>query len=212
MLASMPLTGCATWIPSFLRPASKVQGDHFSGRLSVRVENDSQRSFSAAFELAGTDKEGVLSLSTPLGPQLARASWSPRRVELKTPQRVKEYASLDQLAVEAMGENVPITALFDWLIGRPWPGAPSRTRQQGFELAQVLFYCALGLNRRFAPQQLGQRVQRAVAVIGRAMAAQQPMRRVAYSLGERLDQARLAHSCIAAEQHEVAVALDRTLP
>jgi len=133
LLASVSLTGCATWIPSFLKPAQQVQGDHFSGRLSVRVENDSQRSFSAAFELAGTDKEGVLSLSTPLGPQLARASWSPRRVELKTPQRVKEYASLDQLAVEAMGENVPITALFDWLIGRPWPGAPSRVRQQGFE-------------------------------------------------------------------------------
>jgi outer membrane lipoprotein LolB len=133
MLASGPLAGCATWIPPFFKPAQKVQGDHFSGRLSVRVENDSQRSFSAAFELAGTDKEGVLSLSTPLGPQLAQASWSPRRVELKTPQRVKEYASLDQLAVEAMGENVPITALFDWLLGRPWPGAPSRTRQQGFE-------------------------------------------------------------------------------
>ena len=133
VLASALLTGCASWLPPFFKPAQKVQGDHFSGRLSVRVENDSQRSFSAAFELAGTDKEGVLSLSTPLGPQLARASWSPRRVELKTPQRVKEYASLDQLAVEAMGENVPITALFDWLTGRPWPGAPSRIRQQGFE-------------------------------------------------------------------------------
>ncbi|HET7868519.1 MAG TPA: lipoprotein insertase outer membrane protein LolB [Burkholderiaceae bacterium] len=133
LLASLSLTGCASWLPPFLKPAPKLQGDHFSGRLSVRVENDSQRSFSAAFELAGTDKEGELSLSTPLGPQLARARWSPRRVELKTPQRVKEYASLDQLAVEAMGENVPITALFDWLTGRPWPGAPSRMRQQGFE-------------------------------------------------------------------------------
>lgn len=133
LLASLSLTGCASWLPPFLKPAPKLQGDHFSGRLSVRVENDSQRSFSAAFELAGTDKEGELSLSTPLGPQLARARWSPHRVELKTPQRVKEYASLDQLAVEAMGENVPITALFDWLTGRPWPGAPSRMRQQGFE-------------------------------------------------------------------------------
>lgn len=133
VFASVSLAGCASWLPPFLKPAPKLQGDHFSGRLSVRVENDSQRSFSAAFELAGTDKEGELSLSTPLGPQLARARWSPRRVELKTPQRVKEYASLDQLAIEAMGENVPITALFDWLTGRPWPGAPSRIRQQGFE-------------------------------------------------------------------------------
>ena len=122
------LAACASFAPTVL-----PQGDRYSGRLSVQVQNDSQRSFSAAFELAGTDKEGVLSLSTPLGTQLARAIWSPRRVELQTPQRAQEYPSLDQLAVEALGESVPIAALFDWLAGRPWPAAPSQVRQAGFE-------------------------------------------------------------------------------
>jgi outer membrane lipoprotein LolB len=122
------VSGCA-----LLGEVPVPQGERFSGRLSVRVENDAQRSFSAGFELAGTDRAGRLSLTTPLGVQLARASWSPQRVELATPQRRSEYASLDQLAAEALGERVPIAALFDWLAGRPWPGAPSHPRAGGFE-------------------------------------------------------------------------------
>jgi outer membrane lipoprotein LolB len=132
LLAGWVLSGCAL-LSSLFATAPLPQGERFNGRLSVRVENDSQRSFSAGFELAGTDREGVLSLSTPLGVQLARASWSPQRVELKTPERTRQYPSLDQLAVEALGESVPIVALFDWLAGRPWPGAPSRPAPAGFE-------------------------------------------------------------------------------
>ena len=35
------------------------------------------------------------------------------------------YADLDALAAAALGEGVPMLALFDWLRGRPWAGAPS---------------------------------------------------------------------------------------
>jgi outer membrane lipoprotein LolB len=157
-LAACVLSACA-----LLASPPLPQGERFNGRLSVRVENDAQRSFSAGFELAGTDRNGVLSLSTPLGTQLARAMWSPGRVELKTPQRTAEYPTLDQLAVEALGENVPIAALFDWLSGRPWPGAPSQPRPAGFE--------QLGWNVDLARQASGAivatRVQPAPAVVVR---------------------------------------------
>ena len=43
---------------------------------------------------------------------------------------------------------------------------PAGAREQGFKAAQILIDGALGLNGGFVPQQLDQRVQRAVAVIG----------------------------------------------
>jgi len=44
---------------------------------------------------------------------------------LTTPRETRRFASLDELTREALGESVPIEAWFDWLRGRPWPGAPS---------------------------------------------------------------------------------------
>ena len=43
------------------------------------------------------------------------------------------YGDLDELSREALGESVPLVALFDWLRGRPWAGAPSRDTAAGFE-------------------------------------------------------------------------------
>ena len=56
---------------------------------------------------------------------LAQARWSPAEVVLTTPRETRRFASLDALTREALGESVPIEAWFDWLRGRPWPGAPS---------------------------------------------------------------------------------------
>jgi outer membrane lipoprotein LolB len=129
LLASALLaTACAT-----LAPPSVVSGERYSGKLSVRVEGDAQRSFSADFELRGSPAVGWLALSSPLGTQLARAQWSGQSVELATPERTQQFASLDAMAAEALGESVPIAALFDWLAGRPWSGAPSTAREGGFE-------------------------------------------------------------------------------
>ena len=49
----------------------------------------------------------------------------PKTVVLTTPKGERAFASLDELTREALGESVPIEAWFDWLRGRPWPGAPS---------------------------------------------------------------------------------------
>ena len=118
------LAACAT-IPSGTGPV----GDYLSGRLSVQVaaaDAAPARAFSAAFDLRGGANAGRLDLSTPLGSVLAQARWAEGQVVLTTPQGERRFSDLDGLTRDVLGESVPIAALFDWLHGRPWPGAPSR--------------------------------------------------------------------------------------
>jgi len=118
------LAACTTVPPA--PPAGT--GDVLSGRLALRVEpvaNEAPRSLSAAFDLRGDSRAGSLGLSTPLGSMLAQARWSPSEVVLTTPRETRRFMSLDELTRESLGESVPIEAWFDWLRGRPWPGAPS---------------------------------------------------------------------------------------
>ncbi len=113
-----------------------LSGETLSGRLVVKVDSDGDaaaRSVSAGFVLQGDARRGKLDLATPLGNVLARASWSPERVALVTPQGERRFADLDALTREVLGESLPVPALFDWLRGRPWPGAPSSVAEGGFE-------------------------------------------------------------------------------
>ena len=123
-LVALLIAGCAS-----VEPAVPVTGgDAFAGRLSVRVEpagSAPARSLAAAFDLRGSPAAGTLGLSTPLGSMLAEARWRPGAVVLVTPQGTRRFADLDALTREVLGESVPIEAWFDWLRGRPWPGAAS---------------------------------------------------------------------------------------
>jgi outer membrane lipoprotein LolB len=114
------LSACAN-----LQPPHAAGAQVLSGRLSVRVESDPVKALSAAFELSGDAREGALALTSPLGSTLAQARWKPDDVVLETPGSSARYADLDTLAAQALGERVPLAALFDWLRGRPWPGARS---------------------------------------------------------------------------------------
>jgi outer membrane lipoprotein LolB len=136
LLAATLLAGCAS-VP---RVAGGEAGELLSGRLSVRVEAAAgveARTLSAAFELAGTADAGRLDLSTPLGTVMARASWKPGEVRLSTPEGDTGFDDLDALTREMLGEPLPVAALFDWLHGRPWPGAASTASvsaaEPGFE-------------------------------------------------------------------------------
>jgi outer membrane lipoprotein LolB len=117
------LWGCAT------APSSPPGGETpLAGRLTVRVAAtpaSEARSVSASFDLQGNPRQGRLDLSTPLGTILAQARWAPGQVALVTSDGETRFASLDDLTREVLGESVPLAALFDWLRGRPWPGAPS---------------------------------------------------------------------------------------
>ncbi|MEO8124175.1 MAG: outer membrane lipoprotein LolB [Burkholderiales bacterium] len=119
-LAAAFISGCA----ALHEPASDV----ISGRLSVHVDaqaSDAARSMTAGFDLEGDAEHGSLSLATPLGTRIAQARWSPQQVLLVTSDGEKTYPDLDALTRQLVGEALPVAAFFDWLRGRPWPGAPS---------------------------------------------------------------------------------------
>ena len=127
------LAACATVQP----PAEETWSEQLSGRLAVHVDahgGAAARTVNAGFDLRGDARHGELLLSTPLGTVLARARWSPGEVMLKSPDGEKRFANLAALSEEVLGEPVPLEALFDWLHGRPWAGAPHRgTPDGGFE-------------------------------------------------------------------------------
>ncbi|MGY4830807.1 outer membrane lipoprotein LolB [Sphaerotilaceae bacterium SBD11-9] len=124
LLAASLLAGCAS-----VGERAQEGGDTLSGKLSVRVDASAAgpaRSESGNFELKGSPEKGQLNLSSPLGTVLAQARWSGRQAWLTTPQGETAYPDLDALTQEMLGEPLPVAALFDWLRGRPWPGAPSQ--------------------------------------------------------------------------------------
>ncbi len=120
------LAGCAT--PQ--GPAGAAT-EVLSGRLSVRIAGQDERSVAAGFDLSGSAREGQLLLSGPLGTTAARARWSPGQAVLESGGQTSRHADLDALAAAALGEAIPIAALFDWLRGRAWAGAPATPRTDG---------------------------------------------------------------------------------
>ena len=127
---ALALAACAT------APRPTPTEDALAGRLSVRVEphrDQPARSVSSAFELRGNADRGELMLTSPLGTTLAHARWSPGQAELQTSDGTQHFADLDSLAYETFGEALPMAALFDWLRGRPWPGASSTPSTSGFD-------------------------------------------------------------------------------
>jgi outer membrane lipoprotein LolB len=166
LLCALSLGACAL-VPE---APSTLRGETLSGRLAVRVDGTdgaAARSVSAAFELQGDPRSGSLNLSTPLGSVLAQARWAPGSVVLATPQRETNFANLDALTREMLGESLPVAALFDWLRGRPWSGASSTATvapaEPGF--AQLGWVVSLA---RFDEAWVSARRERAPVVVVRA--------------------------------------------
>jgi outer membrane lipoprotein LolB len=104
-------------------------GDELSGRLAVNIEPHGTapaRSVSAAFELRGSPDQGELQLTSPLGTVMAQARWNGSEALLITADGQRRFPNLAALSQDVLGEALPLQALFDWLRGRPWPGAASR--------------------------------------------------------------------------------------
>jgi outer membrane lipoprotein LolB len=126
---AMLLAACAT------RPPEVAEMPWTSGRLSIRVDalgDGPARNLSAAFDLRGSGQQGELRLSSPLGTLMAAASWAPGLARLRTSDGETVFGDLDTLAEQALGEALPLTALPDWLAGRPWQGAASQRTAEGF--------------------------------------------------------------------------------
>jgi outer membrane lipoprotein LolB len=122
--AVLGVAGCAATAP-------RAPTD-LSGRLALRVEAPAH-SFSADFDLHGDAERGELRLTGPLGTTLGEAQWQPGAARLRTGESSQEFVSLDALSQSLFGEPLPLAALVDWLRGRPWAGAASAGRSDGFD-------------------------------------------------------------------------------
>lgn len=97
----------------------------------MRVDGQPEKSVSAGFELHGNAERGSLLLTGPLGTAAAQATWQPGEALLRSGSTTQRHADLDSLGQAALGEALPMAALFDWLHGRAWAGAPSQPRADG---------------------------------------------------------------------------------
>ena len=107
-----------------------------TGRMSLRIDASDAKpaqSVSAGFELRGDGLSGELNLNSPLGSRVASARWAPGLAVLQDGSGERRFETLEALSREALGENLPLAALPDWLAGRPWSGAPHQLAEGGFE-------------------------------------------------------------------------------
>lgn len=95
----------------------KPEQSYWSGRLALQIEEESAQSFSALFELEGSEDQGELILLSPLGNTLGKLKWSSEGATLQTGQQQQTSHSLDALLTLVTGEAIPIKAIFDWLRG-----------------------------------------------------------------------------------------------
>ncbi len=119
LLAALLISGCAV-APKNTNPI----GDQvlpWRGRLALRIAadppNSQAQSFAAGFELSGNAQAGELTLLTPLGTTAAALSWSTHTAVLRSNGEVRYFESLEALVKQALGSDIPVTALFAWLAG-----------------------------------------------------------------------------------------------
>ena len=112
-----------------------LPGHLYAGKLAVRTDaapGVPARAVSGQFELSGNASSGQLILTSPLGTTVARARWSdpvgargiPSKIELEADGGTTHYATLEEMMQRAIGDQLPLPAMFDWLSGHPWPDVP----------------------------------------------------------------------------------------
>lgn len=118
VLSPLGLLGCASGRRTSPDDGSPRPAYLWSGRLALKVDGDAPQSWSASFELLGTPEQGSLDLFSPLGSTVAHLEWTPDQALWQARGETRRYATLAQLAADATGTPVPITALFHWLQGQ----------------------------------------------------------------------------------------------
>lgn len=125
-----------------------LPGHVYSGRLAVRTDAAPDlpaRSVSGQFELSGNASSGQLVLTSPIGTTVARARWSdpvgtqgvPSKIELEADGTTTRYATLEEMMQRAIGDQLPLPAMFDWLSGHPWPAASVQRGADGASFDQL---------------------------------------------------------------------------
>ena len=105
----------------------------WTGRISLQIQSEPVQAFFAGFELKGQADIGELTLISPLGSILGIMRWSPTEAVLEQNGSIKRFTSTNELLAQTTGAAVPVSALFDWLVGKntPTPGWTADLSQQG---------------------------------------------------------------------------------
>jgi outer membrane lipoprotein LolB len=138
---ALALQACATHPPP-------LPGHVYSGRIAVHADAGTgrpARSVTGEFELSGNPSSGQLVLTSPLGVTVARARWDrpatpggePTEIELEANGETMRYATLAEMMQRALGDQLPLPAMFDWLAGRPWPDARVTRDPDGARFEQL---------------------------------------------------------------------------
>lgn len=126
-------------------PPARPPGPAYSGKIAVRSDEapgKEARSMTGQFELAGSAAAGQLLVTSPIGTTIARARWGdvssegrPSDIVLEAQGHTVRFNDFEAMTEAALGEAVPLEALFDWLAGRPWPPSPATVDadRAGFE-------------------------------------------------------------------------------
>jgi len=133
VLATAAAVAALTLVQGCATPQKPLEGPVIAGRLAVRSEaapGHDARSDSGQFELSGSPARGQLVLTSPIGTTVARARWSAPEgagadIELEADGRTRRFDNFDDMTEAALGQSLPLAAMFDWLAGRPWPHAPA---------------------------------------------------------------------------------------
>lgn len=121
---ALGLAACATpggW------GASSAAEPSLTGRIALNVEAGPKtpaQDVITGFRLTGAASAGTLTLDGALGTTALFIRWSPEGARLVRGDGLRDYPSLDDLTRDALGESLPLAALFDWLQGHPSAAAP----------------------------------------------------------------------------------------
>lgn len=110
------LTGCATKLqkqPSEIDPLL-----HWQGKISAKVHSTPVRVFHADFDLDGSAISGTLALQAPLGIRIADMHWDSGLATLTASGKSQQFESLQSMVFHAIGVDLPVTYIFDWLEGK----------------------------------------------------------------------------------------------
>jgi outer membrane lipoprotein LolB len=95
----------------------------WQGRISLTVHQEPLQSLSAEFELEGDATQGELTLFSPLGQVGLSLRWSPAGAQWQQNGQTRSFANFADMTQTAMGTDIPLAALFEWLAGRDLPVA-----------------------------------------------------------------------------------------
>ncbi|THT99900.1 hypothetical protein E9531_11230 [Lampropedia puyangensis] len=109
--AAWLLAACTT--PAIYTPQQGL----WRGRLALNTEEERPRSYTASFELKGSQTQGELEVYNPLGNVLAKLIWSSQQAMVDTGSERLVSDSLDELVAHIFGTPIPVQALFAWLQG-----------------------------------------------------------------------------------------------